>query len=1004
MAEMQFLFEGETLALGDGAAGAGTLGNIHEPGFNPALGRALRRKRAAWRDPNAVIYERSDVLEDARAKTPDVLVVTPGAAPISIEVEWGAPAVADARGRLGKAVKGGGQIRSAIAVGAPRGVIHWTDERLERDLESLEFAFVVLSSTRAPNGQRQGDLLPKSDEVARWPLEGHVTGTLDDLACLCEYATAPAQLVARMTDSVASRIQSLAEMMRRSGLTGTTLDDIGRLLGQHSHAQALRLACCIWLTAFRLQTLLAQNSASVQAAGLRPVSSYFRPSMAVGEPPLLSPMEIQQAWGSILSVNYRAVFETAEASLDARIPVRETALAISEIARMAEEVESSGFGNRIDFAGELFPKLLDDREEVAAHYTLPATAELLAALAADRVASPDWSDADAVAALRIADMACGTGSLLRAAYQNVRRRHEALGGDGAGVHRAMLSGGATGLDVNALAAHMTAAGLSSYDLAQEYETANIGVAPIEDGKTGSLELLAGEELARGLAVPDGSQDLVIQNPPYLRARGGRKMFAVSGIAEEERKRSVKRLEMLRRAYGGEWTHGQAGHGPEFSALAHRKLKPGGVFASVLPLTAAHAESWTGFRKSIEAHYDDVTAIAFTVNAVASKSAMMSADTHMNEMLLVATKRAEPRPAGEGAAVTCVNLSRPLRSLVEAYWLSKLIAGIEREGDSGELWAAGRFGSWVRFSPADAGGPWQALGIRSPGLAVAGLSLRSGRLRAPGRRRGWDFALPLAILGDVVGIGPTHDLIGHPVFGDGRGVFRFYPITAYDHDAPTFPALWGASKAHHVGPPSKMTARATHRGSPMPGKTEEEVGAMLDARSDIFISRNLRTTTQPLAAAKTSEPMMGGSSWTALLSDDEGVKAALAVWLNSTLGAIMRTAYAQTTQPGRARMQVRAIKDFPVPDFAAESEAGAHARAAALERLPALAELELRPFAYAAQDDNRKAIDAAALGLVGLGANDDAASALDWLRQEWCKEPATHGGNETIMSATGVVPD
>ena len=32
---------------------------------------------------------------------------------------------------------------------------------------------------------------------------------------------------------------------------------------------------------------------------------------------------------------------------------------------------------------------------------------------------------------------------------------------------------------------------------------------------------------------------------------------------------------------------------------------------MLPLTAAHAPTWSGFRKSIEAHYDDVTAIAFT---------------------------------------------------------------------------------------------------------------------------------------------------------------------------------------------------------------------------------------------------------------------------------------------------------------------------------------------------------------------------------------------------------
>ena len=998
---MQARFGGEMMTLdGEGAGGGASLGRIQETHFNRALGRALRRKRAAWRSPNAVIYERTDVLADERAKRPDILVVTPGAAPVSIELEWDAPAEDDARARLGKAVKDGGQIRSAIAVGAPRAAAGWTDAQLERDIESLEFSFAVLSSTRIPNGQTQGDLLPGRDEVARWPLKGRVTGTVDDLACLCEYATAPARLVARMTDRVAERLRSLAAMLERSGLTGTTLDDIGRLLGQHSHAQALRLACCIWLTAFRLHAQLAQHSASVQEAGLRPVTAYFEESPLVGELPLLSPMEIQRAWGSILSVNYRAVFETARNSLDARLPTRETALAISEIARMADAIDKGGLGNRIDFAGELFPKLLDDREEVAAHYTLSTTAELLAVLAADRVELPDWSDAEAVAGIRIADMACGTGSLLRAAYQNVRRRHEALGGEAAGVHRAMLGGGVTGLDVNALAAHMTAAGLSSYDVAEEYERTNIDLAPIADGKTGSLELLAGEELERGVSVPEASQDLVAQNPPYLRARAGRKMFAVSGISEEERRRSVSRLEALRRAHGGEWTHGQAGHGPDFSALAHRKLKPGGVFASVLPLTAAHAPTWSGFRKSIEAHYDDVTAIAFTINAVASKGAMMSADTHMNEMLLVGTKRAAPRGADEPAAVTCVNLSKPLRSLVEAHWCAKLIKGIDRIGGSGELWDAERFGSWVRFAPVAPGAPWQALGIRNSDLALAGATLQRGRLHPLGEARGWDFALPFTTLGEIVGIGPTHDLIGHPVYGDGRGVFRFRPITPYDRDTPTFPSLWAASMTQ-----KRIIVEPTHAGFPLPEKqSEESLRPMLERRSDLFIARNLRMTSQALAAARTTEPIMGGNAWTTLLSEDDGLKAALTIWLNSTLGGMVVTAYGQTTQPGRARVQIRALPDFPVPNFAARSEAGEQARSAALEHLAEVAELELRPFSYALLDDNRKRIDLAALDLVGLGGNAAAARGLDRLRREWCREPATHGGNEAIMAAVGVVPD
>ena len=85
-------------------------------------------------------------------------------------------------------------------------------------------------------------------------------------------------------------------------------------------------------------------------------------------------------------------------------------------------------GNRIDFAGELFPELLKDRKETAANYTLPVTAELLAGLAVDRLTVDDWSNTEELSRLRIADMACGTGTLLRAVYGHIRHNNESTGG------------------------------------------------------------------------------------------------------------------------------------------------------------------------------------------------------------------------------------------------------------------------------------------------------------------------------------------------------------------------------------------------------------------------------------------------------------------------------------------------------------------------------------------------------------------------------------------------
>ena len=183
--------------------------------------------------------------------------------------------------------------------------------------------------------------------------------------------------------------------------------------------------------------------------------------------------------------------------------------------------------------------------------------------------------------------------------------------------------------------------------------------------------------------------------------------------------------------------------------------------------------------------------------------------------------------------------------------------------------------------------------------------------------------------------------------------------------------------------------------------QEQVQRMLAQRSDLFISRNLRFTSQALAAARTERLMMGGRAWTALLSDDD-VKSALAIWLNSTPSLMIRTFYAQTTHPGRATMQIRALYGFPVPDFSVDSESGEQARAVARQHIDELAALELQPASYAFRDANRHRIDAVALEMVGLVENRQAIAAIAALRQQWCREPAVHGGNIQVMQALGIV--
>lgn len=979
-------------------------GRLHETNFNVLLADALRRKRKAWReDPQTIIAERTGIVEGGEGQKPDILLFAPDSYPISIETEWGNPAVADAKKRLGKRMVGSAlPVRSAVAVGALSGSRTWPDAELISKMDALSLRFVVL--TASVTGE--SDVVLREEDITAWPAQGYVTGTVDDLACLCEYATAPPELVSQFAEHVAERVDHAGGALHQQ-LSPSVARAIADGLGQHDTGQGVRLACCIWITSLRLQTLLAERSPSLREQGLRSVGQ-LRAS-AMGDTLTLS--GLRREWGRILEVNYGAIFKTARDALHIELPEAAAALALNDLADLAGQVAALRLGNRVEFAGELFPKLLTDRKETAANYTLPETAELLAALAVERIRLDDWADAAAVAGLRVADMACGTGTLLRAACQNIRRRHEAAGGSADGLHQTMMEESVTGLDVNALAAHMTAAGLSSNEIGSEYHKSNIGLAAVIGGKTGSLELIESDQLtditgegaasaanghrhSASIVVPRGSQDLVIQNPPYSRARGGRKAFDVAGISEEQREDSVNRMNGIRSRLhraGEEMANGKAGFGSDFSALADKKLKPGGVFATVLPLTAAHAESWEGFRRSIETEYEGVTAITFVAHA----GAMMSADTHMGEMLLIATKRTEPRADEEPAAVTCVNLSRPPQSLAEAFWHAKNIAGIRGEdGCSGVLYETERLGTWTRHATPSPGFPWFALGMQNHLLAATAAHLLEGELYSPSDARTWALGVGFAALGDILREGPSHDSIGHPRGGDGRGAFAFVPVRA--SELPDYPSLWAADgKAQR-----RIKARPTHNGIPVPGR-QEKTERMLDARSDLFISRNLRMTSQALAAAVTDDPVMGGNAWTALISNDDGLKSALALWLNSTLGAIIITGYGQTTQPGRALMKIRALRGFPVPNFAADSPAGEHARSVAQERFAELAELELEPLSYAFRDANRKRIDAVVMEMLGVGADPDAARAIDRLRTVWCREPSVHGGKPEIMRALGL---
>ena len=97
-------------------------------------------------------------------------------------------------------------------------------------------------------------------------------------------------------------------------------------------------------------------------------------------------------------------------------------------------------------------------------------------------------------AIRIGDLACGTGTLLSTAYQRIGQLHELDGGDSESIHPDMMANALIGCDILPAAAHLTASMLSGAHPTAKYKrscimTVAYGRQPDGGVALGSLDLL-----------------------------------------------------------------------------------------------------------------------------------------------------------------------------------------------------------------------------------------------------------------------------------------------------------------------------------------------------------------------------------------------------------------------------------------------------------------------------------------------------------------------------------
>lgn len=956
-----------------------SMGTLNELVFNTQLAAVLRDTNARWRaDESMVRAERR-----RGGKQIDIEIADPRLRRVAIELAYGGDRDADAKARLAQ----DNDIDTAISVDIPA-------------------AYKAMSETGAKAALEKGHPLLRYavlQEGYRFPKAGYIEGTARDLAAIIPVAAVTRQRLAALADEVVTRIDSARERLE-SAISPSLAEQLVADVYQRSKLSGFRTMLVLWLDAMLVQAHLHAGGQDVDHL---PLPDEVRPSTLIA------------TWRKVLTTNWHSIFKPAvdalaKASRESR---NGTTMALRELLHAVEAIEAARLGDHINIAAELFPKLSEDRKEAAAFYTTPATAELVAALLIRDEDGHDWRDPSLFVRMRVADLACGTGSLLRAAYHRVRGMHERHGGTSetvAAMHKGAMERGITGCDVSAIAAHLTTSSLAMMGGGEPYGSTQIGWVDVGKPRprglsTGSLELLAASsvddlfadmggaahgDLSKGLiAVADGSLDYAIMNPPYSRTRKGQATFDIAGLTDEQREGCQKRWETLlkrrARSNGGRRdANKKAGMAASFVCLAESKLKPGGRMGMVLPVTAAASESWQPTRQMIQRLFDNVLVVA---KAGASEGAdALSADTNMGEMLLFGTKRERTLPASTTTTdVTAATLFDTATRQGESWEKARAVASAMRlahqRGVKSLPITAGEDELGVVATCAYAtGAPWSSVGASDVDLIAAAQAIVAGEGLVD-EDGVMPFNVPFDSAERVFAVGPTHHLIGHLAKGDPIGAYEMHEIRTPAQTRGADCALWRAEAPAQT----KLLVAPTHRGIVFDPK---KAAGIRKNRGRMHYARGMRWTSQALLVATTERRTHGGRAWVTLGHANDDVRKAFALWGNSTIGMVNHWTQAPRNQKGRAPAQVDAVKAMPVPSLA---KLPAAVLASAAREFDRLRDKSLRPACQAHQDPVRQEIDDAVIAMLGLP-HQRGAAAVARLRDLWCAEPSVHGDNKAAL--------
>jgi len=708
--------------------------------------------------------------------------------------------------------------------------------------------------------------------------------------------------------------------------------------------------------------------------------------------------EFSQQWRYILDkIAYYPIFHLAHECITSLSADPDAAKALRALAQTARRIVSLRAALRHDLMGRVYHRLLAEAKYLGAYYTsIPSAALLLKLALSGNDGAMQWDDLDSVARFKVADLACGTGTLLIAAAESIMDNYISASAQQnkpvnlKDLQTALAEQILHGYDVLPSAIHLTASTLALRAPEVAFKKMNLFSMPLGGPyhKLGSLEFLKGmfvpipmdlfgaisatqvtgkkTEKRSDVSAILPELDLCVMNPPFVRSVGGNLLFG--SVPEAEREVMQSDLQKLIR-HSKVPANVTAGLGSVFIATADPYIKVGGRIALILPKALLSGVAWGVSRDLLNRRYR----LEYLIVSHDAERWNFSDSTDLSEVMLVAKKIGATPPeetvfqvkddgrksyGDDEPRVIAINLWRypptSFEALAIAFDTLRHSAPDLLDGQGAHEYTVGneKYGEAIAF-------PWRLLKQRSDwmlpcafaqsDLIRAAYHLAAGKLWLPGQKA--RKKVPLIPLGELGTLGP-----------DVRDLADGFKVS---HSKTAYAAFWG----HESDAVYTLAQKPNQHLLPLPkallGRPLRKTEDLWPLAGKVLLAERLRLNSQRLVAVRLSESVLSNSWWE--LTFKKGLataqrEKALTLWLNSTLGLFLLILHRQETEGAWVKFKKPTLAALPVLDLTALTPAQLRKLASAYDKLSTQA---LLPLPQMNEDSTRIRIDAAITDALNL---------------------------------------